>query len=313
MSSIQNESKSAAEYAFSTVLDKMIDVWSITFCEVGENGPGMEKYGAPVADGFLSDDFKHAEAYAKVHGLMVERVDLHRLVPPGVVSSGFAEILIVRNALATILGSIEHSMAFIDLLSRLPMDKQAIFRGVLKNKRARHNAGFADEAQEPDLVNGRGTIYRFTEYPYVDAIRTFVGELMGPKGFKLLAEVNHYHDKKAYIGAHGDAERKRVVCMRAGAAFKLCFQWFQRHGPIGERYSVVLNHGDMYVMGAKAVGNDWHSSKTPTLRHAASHVHDVKSFPPNELLLARRVKIDAETAGRKVARALKRTHLMNKF
>ena len=32
---------------------------------------------------------------------------------------------------------------------------------------------------------------------------------------------------------------------------------------------IQLNHGDMYIMSEKAVGNDWKLKNKPTLRHAA--------------------------------------------
>ena len=33
--------------------------------------------------------------------------------------------------------------------------------------------------------------------------------------------------------------------------------------------NLIIEHGDIYIMSEKAVGNDWLNSNIPTLRHAA--------------------------------------------
>ena len=84
------------------------------------------------------------------------------------------------------------------------------------------------------------------------------------------AEGNYYYNpEKCGIGYHGDSERKIVVGVRLGVSIPLCYQWFYKSKPIGDRIRLDLNHGDIYIMSAKAVGNDWRKRSIYTLRHSA--------------------------------------------
>ena len=49
----------------------------------------------------------------------------------------------------------------------------------------------------------------------------------------------------------------------------LCFHWFFKYKPIGEKKTINLNNGDMYIMSEKAVFYDWKKNNIFTLRHSA--------------------------------------------
>jgi len=138
------------------------------------------------------------------------------------------------------------------------------------SKKARHNLCFGENSQAPDYENGKGTVVAFRDVPLLEKIRSVLGDFLGEKGKDLVAEGNLYFDIDACgIGFHGDAERRIVVAIRVGASIPLCYQWFLNGEAIGEPIEIILNHGDVYVMGAKAVGTDWRKKKIYTLRHAA--------------------------------------------
>ena len=65
-----------------------------------------------------------------------------------------------------------------------------------------------------------------------------------------------------------EMRRRKVVAARMGSSMPLHFQWYQRSEPVGERITIDLHDGDMYVMSEKSVGFDWMQKKKPTLRHA---------------------------------------------
>ena len=120
----------------------------------------------------------------------------------------------------------------------------------------------------------------FSDLPLIDKLRvsirdTLLDSYVNTTGvqteqLKLKGELNYYYDtSKCGIGFHGDAERRIVVGVRFGATMPLHFQWFIDSKPIHERTIINLNHGDIYMMSNKAVGNDWRKRKIPTLRHAA--------------------------------------------
>ena len=87
----------------------------------------------------------------------------------------------------------------------------------------------------------------------------------------LICEGNKYYDlKKCGIGYHGDAERRKVICVSLGANnYPMQWVWFKNSKPQGEPFKVLLNHGDVYIMSEKAVGYDWKKRSKLTLRHAA--------------------------------------------
>jgi hypothetical protein len=50
----------------------------------------------------------------------------------------------------------------------------------------------------------------------------------------------------------------------------LHFQWHYQGQEIGERKSIELHDGDMFIMNEKATGNDYKTNKSePVLKHAA--------------------------------------------
>jgi hypothetical protein len=182
----------------------------------------------------------------------------------------------VRNAL-DVLVSPHNSDDFYTEQDRLDKDKKVWSRGKVVNKIARYNLCFDEVGQEPDYENKKGRIIPFSDVPLLSMVRTKIGEILGDKGRDLMVEGNYYYDiSKCYIGYHGDAERRKVIGIRAGSTFPLYFQWYHRFNPIGDRVDIDLNHGDLYMMTEKAVGTDWKKSSIPTLRHAAGDEKHLK-------------------------------------
>lgn len=208
---------------------------------------------------------------------VVEYIDLNSLLSDDLVAAKFAEpagILIIRDGVSEVFGSILKDRNLLKNLNKeqfdLDPDTQVIMRGRVVTKRARHNLCFDDKAQDQDLSLGYGTVISFDSVTCLNSIRESLPEVFGPKASNLICELNLYYDpKKCGIGYHGDGERKKVICFRLGESFPLCYQWFYKHVPIGDRFKTVLNNGDIYIMSEKAVGKDWKRSSIPTLRHAA--------------------------------------------
>ncbi len=146
------------------------------------------------------------------------------------------------------------------------------------NKRARWNICFDDEEQEPDYEQGKGTIISFQDVFTLNLFRLYLPEYLknmyndlNTKKIKYLkAEGNLYYDiNKCGIGYHGDTERNIVIGIRLGETLPLCYQWYYRCKRVGVRFKIDLEHGDIYIMSSKAVGNDWRKRSKITLRHSA--------------------------------------------
>ena len=150
----------------------------------------------------------------------------------------------------------------------------------MRNKKARHNLCFDEQPQEPEYEEGHGRIIAWNTVPTLNLIRNNLEKWFGPKAAGLVGEGNHYYDvNTCKLGLHGDLERKIVIALRIGESFPLHFQWYLRSKPIGKRFTIQLNNGDIYIMSEKAVGFDWKKRIIPTLRHAAGFPEVLKLEP----------------------------------
>jgi hypothetical protein len=238
----------------------------------------MEKLGSPIECGLTEGDLRRAMEALTAAGVKCQLIDL---VAEGKVEEYGGDdgpepafVLVVRGGVDALLGP-GGTQALMDEQCALPgrgmpPDMKAIFRGEVKNKRARHNLCFWDRAQGPDYAAGKGRVVAFEDVPSLARMRGQIALYFGPKALQLPAEGNYYYDiSKCGIGFHGDGERRIVVAVRLGKSHALEYQWHFRSKPIGERIRVRLAPGDMYAMSEKAVGRDWKRPSIPTLRHAA--------------------------------------------
>ena len=258
------------------------DTFSITFAERVENHNGMQIIGNDVDVGLEEPEFNNCVSFCQENGIECQIVDLCELLSEEdkqniVKQEGqlpFARVLIMKNGIDLVLGASKEGSVNKEMYEeqkQAPCDKKAWMRGRVVNKQARWNNCYADIDQEPDYENKKGTIVNFNRMPLLSQLRAKLPLIFGVKADTLYAEMNYYYDlEKTYIGEHGDAERKIVICARLGADFPLYYQWYNRFQPVGQRLKLFLETGDIYAMSTKATGNDWKKSSIYTLRHAAA-------------------------------------------
>lgn len=256
--------------AANTKKQKCSPTLTLTFGDQCESHAGMEKQGTKKDEGFTC---KELEAVAKALGPeKAEVVDLRRFLPDEMRhEASEASVLVAKEALDVLIPSFNDREALTKELFGNPFDREAPMYGQVRKKHARACNCIANEAQAPDIANGKGTVVAFKDSPYASRLRDQLPKWFGPKASNLVAECNLYEDpgKKHGIGFHGDAERKIVIGFRFGGTMKLKFQWFQRCKPIGKPFCVDLPDQSFYIMSDKAVGYDWKKSSKLTLRHAA--------------------------------------------
>jgi hypothetical protein len=151
-------------------------------------------------------------------------------------------------------------------------DRAENHKGKVKTKHCRHNLCMSDLPQEAKYEEGKGTIIAFDQLPGLLSVRNNLPRFLGAKATSLQGEGNRYHNPETcYIGWHGDKERKITVGLRFGEPMTLHYHWFEDCAPIGNLLTVILNHGDIYLMSEKATGNDWasHGYHSLSLRHSA--------------------------------------------
>ena len=258
---------------------------SLTYCDVGENGPGMEKLGYPTTRPLSVNDLKamkmrfeglegKAEMFdltAAMEGVNVNGKEVRDAAV--LVMRGFANVVLGEGTLARIESEVQ-GMQQAGLT-----DGKALMRGKVKNKSARHNNVVSDFEQSPDFAHGHGTVVPFANYDALREMRAIAGDWM-QQPYPLVAEQNRYYDvfaggqanKGCGIGWHGDGERDLVWGLRVGEATRampLMFQAYAHHEPIGPKTTIFLAPGDVYVMSHVAIGKDWKCSSRLTWRHAA--------------------------------------------
>ena len=243
---------------------------TITFGDVAENGPGMEQLGDISAKGFTLQDLRFARDIFKEGGYKTRLVNLRKYLPESEYDNATpAQILVVKKGVEMLLDGNNADELLSEQLG-LDWDTRVKMRGRVVNKHARHNLCYADYNQEPDYENGQGRVVSFEELPILQKLRDNMATILPKKGENLVAEGNKYHNPRVCgIGFHGDGERRKVVAVRLGGDMCLEYQWFQNSKPVGDRFSTILQHGDLYIMSAKAVGTDWKKRRIFTLRHAA--------------------------------------------
>jgi hypothetical protein len=243
----------------------MDQTFTITFGDQAENHAGMQKIGTPIETGLTLEELRQAQRF--FNGFETELLDLtSALRDTGGVPVEPAYLFIARKGLDRFV----NSDAVYAEQAGLTKDTKAFMYGRVVNKQARHNLCFADMSQEANFDQGKGTIVNFAQVPLLSHVRAELPKVFGSKATNLVAEGNYYYDpSKCGIGFHGDGERKIVIAMRLGQSMPFHYQWFYQNRPVGNRVELMINHGDIYAMSAKAVGTDWKKRSIYTLRHAA--------------------------------------------
>jgi hypothetical protein len=261
------------------VMDKSA---TLTFCDVSENHVGMEKIGRLATHGISIAQLDNIENKCRARGINYQRVTIG--CSDDKIHIARAYIFIIRNGVdilcnavstdTTSKDEVDSSTRIADLIYHeqyaLPLDTMALMRNRVVNKRARYNLCFGPTSSEPDYARGKGTVIAFGDrIPLTTMLFNAIREFTEITDIAT-AEGNYYYKpSKCGIGFHGDSERRVVVAARFGVPFPLVYQWYHRGEAVGLPHIINLNHGDIYIMSDKAVGNDWKRKIIPTLRHAA--------------------------------------------
>jgi hypothetical protein len=244
------------------------DVITLTWGDVCENGPGMQKIGSLDKRGYSINELEEFKEKFENKGVVCEMIRLRDCLPENIEEIEDANVLVIRNGISALIG--ERSLEeFYNEQCGLNVDKKVFMRGKVKNKLARYNLCFGNESQEPEYEEKKGRIIKYEDVGCLNEVRKNMVNFFGEDSDKLYCEGNYYYDlKKCGIGFHGDGERRKVIGMRLGKSMNLNFSWFKNCYSVGDVTEILLNNGDMYIMSEKTVGFDWLKRSKYTLRHA---------------------------------------------
>lgn len=257
------------------LMRRHIETITITFGDRAENHKDNQIIGVSAASGLTVEDLEKAKIAFESQKCECELIELNNLLKdsPYKGQAKKATLLIIRQGVRALLDGSNHTAdELFQQMRALEWDKKYWDErnNEVRNKKSHHNLCISDIAQEANYSEGKGTIIPFDQIPGLLVVRNNLPHFLGTKATALQGEGNRYYDPgKCYIGWHGDAERKVTIGVRFGRAMPLYYHWFKAGAPIGELLKVNLNHGDVYVMSEKAVGNDWKWSSFLTLRHSA--------------------------------------------
>lgn len=249
------------------------ETMTITFGDVAENHPGMQKLGKLASQGLSLKELQDAKAKFEGNGYACELINIKNALENQKDKDEAPEcyVLVVRNFLKDTFG--EDNKVIADAIyeeqSRLLWDKKAKMYGRVVDKHARWNLCYDHVAQEPDYEIGKGRVIAWNQIPYLNHFKQLLPMYFGDKANDLAAEGNRYYDvNSCYISYHRDRERKIVIALRLGASLPLKFQWFRNGEIVGKEVKLIVNHGDLYAMSERAVGWGFNSTKL-NLQHAA--------------------------------------------
>lgn len=240
---------------------------TLTFCECSENHVGMEKNGKLASQGYCSETLDKVIQYLENDPDFdnINHIERYNLLDNlGKTYIGKTpELLVIRNLITN------HQSLYQDLIN-IEWDRKYFDtrRQKVLNKRARANLCFANEPQEADYENKKGTKVSYDSIPNLLQLKNNIENMVGDK--MLECEGNLYDNiSKNGIGWHGDSERKKVIGVRLGSSAPLKFRWYKNGEIIGTTLNLTLNSGDVYIMTEKTTGNDWKKRNIYTLRHSA--------------------------------------------
>lgn len=215
---------------------------------------------------------KELEEIAHSLGNVAEIVYLNKVLPFEFQSANEAAVLVIRGGANLLLADLHGADKLLMEQKAIDYDKKYWNTRTKRtnNKRARYNIVFGDEDVTPSDDYQQYSVKAFKGLPNLQAIREMLPKVLGPKAEMLCAEGNHYYEAKSYIGFHGDAERKIVICLSLGKNATLRYCWRMPHSSNnGIPIDIQIGHGDIYIMSEKATGNDWKKTSKVRVVHAA--------------------------------------------
>ena len=254
-----------------TINKKYEHRYAITFGEVSVLHIGGKEYGSGIRNKGFS--ITQLENIHKEISNFSEIIWISDKLPENLQKDNKACILVIRNNNTFISNEFADQLYKEQENINYDLKYWDTRRTKTLMKRARLNIVFGELEILHTNDYKQCTVKSFNNLPYLHKFRNSLPIMFGSDAINLSAEGNHYHHNKSFIGFHGDTERKIVICLSLGKTAILQFNWrlpsSSEH--IYSSTDILLNHGDVYIMSEKAVGNDWKKRSKVRVVHSASN------------------------------------------
>lgn len=253
--------------------------YSMVFCDCAFSQPGgkSKTNGAMADEGFSADKLRKVCAALNAIGIHARIVDLRAdAVDKGVPASTLermdeAVVLVIHDGANALTNDPQMANKMLKEHQGLAYDTTTVMYKKVCIARSRRNLYFADEGRPGDMAIGQNTVVAWPSVPANAECLCALTELLGTTDVKT-AVANYYPDpRRCGIGWHGDAERRQTIMVRLGAGSNtrpIHFMWCEGKTRIVSPVTINLQHGDVMVPCAKAVGTDYKTRSVPTVRHA---------------------------------------------
>ena len=253
--------------------------YSMVFCDCAFSQPGghSKTNGVMAEEGFSADKLRRVCASLNEIGIRARIVDLRAdAESKGAPASTLermdeAVVLVIHDGANALTKDPQMANKMLKEHQGLAYDTTTLMYKKVCVARSRRNLYFAEEARPGDMANGQNTVVAWPTVPAnVQCLRALT-ELLGTTDVNT-AVANYYPDpRKCGIGWHGDAERRQTIMVRLGSGSNrrpIHFMWCEKANKIVSPVTIPLQHGDVMVPCAKAVGTDYKTMSVPTVRHA---------------------------------------------
>uniref|UniRef100_A0A6C0BD42 Uncharacterized protein n=1 Tax=viral metagenome TaxID=1070528 RepID=A0A6C0BD42_9ZZZZ len=238
---------------------KMESSFTLTFSDCIKSYLGSEVIGQKSSTGISNENI------LLIYQMFPNNCEIYNLkdmLPPTIRDFPDVLVLVIRNFINDISNELLKVLTSNESLNDkyitgISWDRFK-YRGInLVETKQKYNLIFCDlqdgYKRDSDIINGVATIYNSLRIQPLNYLENFIQSIIPGRYF---IEGNCYYDnKKCYTSMCRDKERKKAIGIRLGCDFPLNFRWY--HGTIqcSSTKSIILKHGDIFIMSELATGN----------------------------------------------------------
>lgn len=255
---------------------KSIPAITITLSEVVSHGESMFEIGQKSEVGFTYEDL--IRIYQSLPEGVCELVNIKDILPKTLYEIPDAYILIIRGQfrekadnLLKIMMNSEHSVD--REITGVNWDSTRIVKDRIVENKLFQKLLFLDVGQNYKVpfnpVEKRGTVYNATKIKDLYEFTLLMSSVLLTSFY--IEGTNYYNTTECYKPMSQDKKRKKLVNLHLGTSFPINFRWFHNTQAVSDLKSLIINHGDVYIMTDITLGSVKDSVTKLYLKHSLGY------------------------------------------